>query len=136
MELALAYQVMGLVGETGEIMKRADNINFTSDDGKDLMRRILCRWSNLDIEDTDPFTVMNTCKSLLNDTIRALEMDVRSKGNWGIGLDIIGELNRMAGSEVNNFLGDISKNLGNVYQGMAADNEELIQDIRFVLRKY
>ena len=88
MELALAYQFTGLVGETNEIMKRADRINFTSDDGENLMRRTLRRWNDLDIKDTDPFTVMNTCKSLLNDTIRALEMDVRSKGNWKMKISV------------------------------------------------
>ena len=136
MELALAYQFTGLVGETNEIMKRADRINFTSDDGENLMRRTLRRWNDLDIKDTDPFTVMNTCKSLLNDTIRALEMDVRSKGNWSTGMNVIAGLNYLVGSGLNDFLGSLNEEMGDVYQGMAAVDAQLIQDIRLVLRKY
>ena len=136
MALALIQQFMGLLGETNEIMKRADNINFTSDDGRDLMRKILRRWSDLDIENTDPFTVMNICKSLLNDTIRALEMDVRSKGNWSTGMNVVAGLNYLVGSSLNNFLGGLNEGLGGIYQGMAALDAQLIQDIRIVLRKY
>lgn len=117
-------------------MKRADRINFTSDDGENLMRRTLRRWSDLDIEDTDPFTVMNTCKSLLNDTIRALEMDVRSKGNWSTGMNVIAGLNYLIGSGLNDFLGSLNEEMGDAYQGMAAVDAQLIQDIRIVLRKY
>lgn len=117
-------------------MKRADRINFTSDDGENLMRRTLRRWNDLDIKDTDPFTVMNTCKSLLNDTIRALEMDVRSKENWSTGMNVIAGLNYLVGSGLNDFLGGLNEGMGDVYQGMAAVDAQLIQDIRLVLRKY
>ena len=123
MELALAYQFTGLVGETNEIMKRADRINFTSDGGENLVRRTLRRWNDLEIKDTD-------------DTIRALEMDVRSKGNWSTGMNVIAGLNYLVGSGLNDFLGGLNEGMGDVYQGMAAVDAQLIQDIRLVLRKY
>lgn len=126
-------KIRDVVGDTQTLLKRADNLAWTSNDGKELMNEIVAKWDSIDTSDMNPFSKLEFCRTILNMTIRAVAWDLESNKRWKNGNSVIAGLNF-----ANFYLlsGRESAAEAKKYKLRQAEDERLLEDLRSALYKY
>lgn len=141
MEALILYALvnsLGIFGETQALLKRAMTLNWTSDDGETAMKAIVQKWDSTDTSDMDPFSILEFCKTILNLTIRAVELDLASNKRWKSGSEVItvatGGLSLF--NPLNLVTATVSAKAAEEFETCQAEDERLLEDLRSTLSKY
>lgn len=102
------------------------------------MKEVVQEWDSTDTSDMDPFSILEFCKTILNMTIRAVELDLASNKRWrsggevgsavSIGLTLLNPLNVISAG--------ICAKAAEEFETCQAEDERLLEDLRSTLSKY
>ena len=139
-ESVLSYytNVRSAFGETRALLLRAYTLKWTSEDGERLMNRIVEEWDSTDFSSMDTYSILDYCKTVLNMTIRAVELDLASNKRWKNGSKVSASVN-FALVAVNPFLlltGGGSAVAAREFKLRQKEDERLLEDLRSALYKY
>lgn len=129
---------LGIFGETQALLKRAITLNWTSDDGERVMKEVVQKWDSTDTGDMDPFSILEFCKTILNMTIRAVELDLASNKRWKNGSGVITVVTTGLSflNPLNLVTAGVSAKAAEEFETCQAEDERLLEDLRSTLNKY
>lgn len=132
--LATHFQL--LLGETMEVSNKICNISWTSDDARNRVNELIRKWNRINFGCMAPAAGINTCKSYLNEMLRALEKEVNANQGWAIGQGILSLANSFGDSTFNKVASAITGVACEYCSDKANSVQALMNEIQRILNTY
>ena len=132
--LATRYQL--LLGETMEVSNKICNISWTSDDARNRVNELIRKWNRINFGCMAPAAGINTCKSYLNEMLRALEKEVNANQGWAIGQGLLSGFNSLFDTGLNKFASAFTGAVSDLCADQANSVQALMNEIQRILNKY
>lgn len=123
------------VSKAGLLLARAADLQWESDDGRDLFKSIVQEWKeNEDFPNAS--SVKRFVNTILTKLLKALELNIASCERWGAFNGIVGGINMAIPTGINQVAGAASLATAKSYHTIKKKSKEIREDVRTLLNRY